>query len=515
MSGADAETFVDRLRLHARERPDQHALEDAEHDVSWGALDRETDGIAGSLAAAGVGRGARVALMADPGIAGVRAMLGALKAGASIVPIPDLAGADAIARMLADSAPRAIFVCARTRHLIAQVHEADTPLIVSLDFEDAHCVPMQGLLNEERRPCPDVRILPGDEFNIIYSSGTTGRPKGIVHSHAVRAAWSRGVGPLAFPPGVRTLTTTPLCSNWTLCALVYTLWAGGCVRMMRKFSSEELLRECRTFRPDNIFLVPVQIARLLERADPAEALPGLPPTMKWSAGSYLPPDHKRALLERWPGGLIEIYGMTEGAPSALLLAHERPDKLHTVGCTDVEDGIKIIGEDGEELPLGAVGEVVGRAVDVMSGYHNDPAATEALIWRDRNGDPFFRSGDMGRLDDEGFLQILDRKKDVIISGGFNIYASDLETVLLDHPDVQHAAVFAKASDRWGETPAAAVVLASGADATGELLRDWANARLGRLQQISVVTIVDDLPRGALGKVLKQALRDDPALGDKS
>lgn len=514
MTGTDIETFVDRLRLHARERPDQPALEDAEQGVNWGALDQETDRIAAALASAGIGRGTRVAVMADPGVAGARVMLGALKAGASIVPIPDLVGADAIARMLADSAPRAIFVCARTRHLLPQVYEAGAPLIVSLDFEDAGCAPVQSLLDKEPLPHP-VPILPGDEFNIIYSSGTTGRPKGIVHSHAVRAAWSRGVGPLAFSPGVRTLTATPLCSNWTLCALVYTLWAGGCVRMMRKFSPEELLRECRAFSPGNIFLVPVQIARLLERADTAAAFPDLPPSMKWSAGSYLPPDHKRALLDRWPGGLIEVYGMTEGAPSALLIAHERADKLHTVGCTDVEDGIKIIGEGGEELPVGAIGEVVGRAVDVMSGYHNDAAATEALIWRDRNGDPFFRSGDMGRLDDEGFLQILDRKKDVIISGGFNIYASDLEAVLLGHPDVQHAAVFAKASDRWGETPAAAVVLRPGADGTGEALRDWANARLGRLQQISAVAVVDDLPRGALGKVLKQALRDDSAFGDPS
>ncbi len=511
MTGADRETFVDRLRLHARERPDQPALEDAQHRISWSVLGLETGRIAGALMAAGISRGATVAVMADPGVAGARAMLGALQAGAAIVPIPDLVGADAIARMLADSAPRTIFVCARMRHLLAHIENESAPIIVSLDFEDARCVSMQDLLDREQ-PDTDAEILPEDRFNIIYSSGTTGRPKGIVHTHAVRAAWSRGIGPLAFPPGVRTLTTTPLCSNWTLCALVYTLWAGGCVRMMRKFSPEDLLRECRTFAPHNIYLVPVQIARLLAHADTA-TLSSLPPATKWSAGSYLPLEHKNALLERWAGGLIEVYGMTEGAPSALLIAHERPDKLHTVGCTDVEDGIKIIGDDGEELPVGAVGEVVGRAVDVMAGYHNDSAATEALIWRDGNGDPFFRSGDMGRLDDEGFLQILDRKKDMIVSGGFNIYAADLEAVLLDHPDVQHAAVFAKASDRWGETPAAAVVLRPGADATAEALRDWANARLGRLQQISALAIVDDLPRGALGKVLKQAMRDHPAFGE--
>jgi long-chain acyl-CoA synthetase len=501
-------TFVDRLHRHGRERADHPALEDTDRRISWRDLEAQTNRMANALLASGIGRGARVAVMADADVAGALCILGVLKAGASVVPIPSLIGAEPVERILQDCAVSAVFVCADYRHLLpVQI----ASLVVSIDFDDASYVSLAGFLERSSETLPPIAVAADDEFCILYSSGTTGRPKGIVHSHGVRAAWAEGVGPVSFPTGVRTLTTTSLYSNWTLCALIHTLWAGGCVKLMGKFSPHALVRDCRAFAPQTIFLVPLQIARLLSDDEAVAQLAAFAPSMKWSAGSPLPVEHKRDVLRLWPGGLVEAYGMTEGAPSTLLFAHERPDKLHTVGRTDVDAGLKVVSEAGEELPIGEVGEIVGRAVDVMTGYHNDPAATEALIWRDPVGEAFFRSGDLGRLDDDGFLQILGRKKDMIISGGFNIYASDLEAVLGQHPNVEQAAVFAMPSDRWGESPAAAVVLQGQAGTSGEEIRQWANDRLGRLQRLVEVFIVGDLPRGALGKVLKRDLRETYAL----
>jgi acyl-CoA synthetase (AMP-forming)/AMP-acid ligase II len=416
--------------------------------------------------------------------------------------------------VLEDCAAPILFVSARNRDLLPPI--VGHLFVVAIDFQADGWSTLEDFTAKTGEAAPNVTVAAADEFNIIYSSGTTGRPKGIVHSHGLRAAWSTGMAEVSFPSGVRTLTTTALYSNWTLGALIYTLWAGGCVHLMAKFSPADLVRDCADFAPENVYLVPVQIARLLQDGACARALPALPPATKWSAGSHLPAQQKRALMDLWPGRLIELYGMTEGGPSTLLFADEHPDKLHTVGRTEIPGAIRIIGEDDHELPSGQRGEIVGLAVEVMDGYNNDPAATEALIWRDASGRSYFRSGDIGRLDEDGFLQVFDRTKDMIISGGFNIYATDLEEVLLSHPAVAQAAVFAIPSARWGESPGAAVVLEPGATADAEDIRHSVNAKMGRLQQLARVVITDGLPRGALGKVLKRELRAAYAhLGDAS
>jgi acyl-CoA synthetase (AMP-forming)/AMP-acid ligase II len=144
---------------------------------------------------------------------------------------------------------------------------------------------------------------------------------------------------------------------------------------------------------------------------------------------------------------------------------------------------------------------------MMTGYYKKPEATAAIMWHDGEGNRFQRTGDMGRFDDDGFLQLLDRKKDVIISGGFNVFAVDLEAVLSRHPDVADAAVIGVPSDRWGETPLGLVVLRAGASATPEEIEAWANEKLGKNQRLSSVELRDSLPRSAIGKVLKRQLRE--------
>jgi acyl-CoA synthetase (AMP-forming)/AMP-acid ligase II len=204
--------------------------------------------------------------------------------------------------------------------------------------------------------------------------------------------------------------------------------------------------------------------------------------------------------------------MTEGGGSCVLIAHEHPEKLGTVGTPAPGHDIRLIDEEGREVAPGELGEVVGRSGAMMIGYHGQPEKTQEAEWWSPEGLRYIRTGDIGRFDEDGFLTLMDRKKDMIISGGFNIYPSDLEAALAAHPDVVEAAVLGVPSEKWGETPIAYVVVRPRTRLKPEALRAWVNARLGKTQRLSELRFTDALPRSAIGKVLKRELRDAYAAG---
>jgi len=218
---------------------------------------------------------------------------------------------------------------------------------------------------------------------------------------------------------------------------------------MRRFNTLEFLRVSEAHLVTHAMLVPAQYRRLMD--DPAFGDFDLTSyRMKFCTSAPLPADLKREVLARWPGDLLESYGMTEGGAVSFLPAHERPDKLHTVGKPAVGHVVWLIDHDGRVLPPGATGEVVGHSASIMTGYLNRPEESAAIIWTSPDGRRFVRTGDIGRFDDDGFLTLVDRKKDMINSGGFNVYPSDIEAVLRDIDDVAEAAVVGVPSPRWGE-----------------------------------------------------------------
>jgi acyl-CoA synthetase (AMP-forming)/AMP-acid ligase II len=275
---------------------------------------------------------------------------------------------------------------------------------------------------------------------------------------------------------------------------------------MEKFDVERFLKLAQQHRATHAMLVPVQYRRIMEHPG-FDAYDLSSFRMKFATSAPFTAALKADVLKRWPGGLVEYFGMTEGGGTLILAAHEHPDKLHTVGRPAPGHDIRLIDEDGKEVAVGEVGEVVGHSPAMMNGYHNQPGKTADAEWRDETGKRFIRTGDVGRFDAEGFLTLMDRKKDMIISGGFNIYPSDLEAVLAAHPDVAEAAVVGAPSDRWGETPIALVTPKAGAAIEPEALRAWANGQLGKTQRLAALAFVDALPRSAIGKVLKRELRD--------
>ena len=210
-----------------------------------------------------------------------------------------------------------------------------------------------------------------------------------------------------------------------------------------------------------------------------------------------------------PGGLIEIYGMTEGGVACIFPVHEHPDKLHTVGYPAPGHFLKVLDEQGNEVPPGVAGELVGKSPTMMLGYKNQPEKTREGYWIDpEDGSTWQRMGDVGRLDADGFVELVGRTKDVIISGGFNIFPVDLEGELLKDDRVAEAAVVGVPSDQWGETPVGFVVLKNGVSESDlEDIRTVANSRLGKTQRVSALHAIAEMPRSHIGKLLKTELRD--------
>lgn len=499
------EAIADRVKAYARRHPTALAVSDARETLDYAAFDALVDRVAASLQRDGVAPGEAVATCAANSARYAAVFLGALRAGIALAPLSPSVTPDAFGAMLRDCGARVLFADAQVAALLGGP-TADRPPLVALR-DGAPGTPFEHWLAPAGSAPQRVEITPGMAFNIIYSSGTTGAPKGIVQSHGMRWTHVMRGAAAGYDAQAVTLLATPLYSNTTLVAFFPTLSNGGCVVLMDKFDAERYLELAQAHRATHTMLVPVQYQRLLAcpRFD-AFDLGAF--RMKFCTSAPFAAALKADVLARWPGGLVEYYGMTEGGGSCALAAHEHPDKLHTVGQPLPGHDMRVIDEDGRELPRGEIGEIVGRSGAMMTGYHGQPAKTAEAEWFDAESRRFIRTGDVGRFDDQGFLTLLDRRKDMIISGGFNVYPSDLEAALREHPAVAEAAVAGVPSEQWGETPVAWVVVRGAADAIdSEALRQWVNARLGKTQRISTLHLVDELPRSAIGKVLKTALRE--------
>jgi len=488
-------SFADLVALQARAAPDRIAIICEGEQIDYAGLNARADCIAVSLQRDGVVSGGVVAICAASSIDYAAIFIATLRAGAAIAPLSPSATPAQLAAMIADSAPSHLFVdAAAAAHLAAVDGLAFTTLGAAFDA---------WLALPGTTPTP-VEVTPEQAFNIIYSSGTTGTPKGIVQSFAMRWPHNHLGDPPGYGPGSVAVISTPLYSNTTLVSFLPTLAGGGTMVLMPRFDAREFLVLSERHRANIAMLVPVQYRRILDVPD-FDAFDLSSYRMKYATSAPFSAELKAEVLRRWPGGLVEYYGMTEGGGSCMLVAHEHPDKLHTVGRPMDGHEMLVIDADGNAAPAGVPGEVVGRSRSMMNGYRNQPAKSAEAEWFDPAGVRYIRTGDIASVDAQGFFTLIGRAKDMIISGGINLYPIDLESVLNEHPAVIESAVVGVASREWGETPVAFVTLRTPIET--EALRGWANQRLGKMQRISAVQIVDELPRNAIGKIVKRALQD--------
>jgi long-chain acyl-CoA synthetase len=491
----------DLVREHAAARPRQPALVQGDETIDYAALDVLMDRVAAALQRDGVRQGDSIAICAHSAPRYAAAFLGALRAGVAVAPLAPSVTAEQFASMLADSQARLLFADAAALPLLQGVAVRTIALNATLggtSLDDWLAAP-------GKKPAP-LALQPEWPFNIIYSSGTTGTPKGIVQSHGMR--WTHVMRGAAYGYGPQsvTLLSTPLYSNTTLVVFLPSMAYGATVHLMAKFDAAGYVALAETLRVTHTMLVPVQYQRIMALPDfDRHDLKSF--HMKFCTSAPFNAALKADVLKRWPGGLVEFYGMTEGGGSCILNAHEHPTKLHTVGRPAEGHDIRLIDEQGKEVPSGEAGEVVGHSRGMMIGYHGQPQKTREAEWYDASGKRFIRTGDIGRFDADGFLILFDRRKDMVISGGFNIYPSDLEGVLRQHAAVADAAVVGVPSQQWGETPVAYVVRQPGSTVAAAELLQWCNQQVGKTQRLSDLHFIDELPRSAIGKVLKRELRE--------
>lgn len=495
---------------HARNHPQRPALIQRERTVCWQEMAGHVNRIANALIALGIRKGDRVALLSRNSIEYSESFVGVLAAGACAVPLPTMVRPEAIELMLRDSGARVLMVSAGYRESVDPCLDTLGELLpggrIGFDFEAEGWTGLARWRDTAPDSPPNIEIKEKDDFNIIYSSGTTGVPKGILHSHAIRAVMGKGMELLGFDADTVNLVSTPLYSNTTITAWLPTLYGGGANLLMEKFDALGSLQLIQQHRVTHSMMVPVQYERIMQLGRVSEFdLSSL--RLKLCTSAPLRYRVKKWILDNLPGEMLEIYGLTEGGITTMLDANRHPDKLDSVGRPVGGCEIRIIDEQGRELGPGMTGELVGRAPFMMLGYVNRQKETRDAVWIDPSGKPFIRSGDIGRIDEEGFIFLSDRKKDVIISGGLNIYASDLELVLSRHPAVLDVAVIGVPSQKWGEEPLALVVTDQKSGIAPAELLDWANQRLGKSQRIARIEYRPQLPKSDLGKTLKRQLRD--------
>ena len=507
--------YDDLLLKTVELHPDRVAICDSSKSYTWLEVERKANAIANSILHAGVKANDRVAVLSENSADYALILIGIIRAGACAVPLSTMMAERALARTVADSGAKMLFAAPdyvpqlqKYNNCFAWIKSANIIGIGDQSRGSANFKSFKEFVQGASEVRPDVGKEASAYFNLIYSSGTTGAPKGILHDRSFRTRMS-----LDLADGYRmtshstALVSTPLYSNTTLFLFFAMIAAGGKTMIMEKFDASQFLQISEREKVTHAVLVPVQYRKLLSEQDFASYdLSSY--VAKFCTSSPLQSALKRRILDDWPaGGLTEFYGMTEGGVSTILEAHDYPDKLNTVGRVPEDGEILILDEDGLERSAGEAGEVVGWSSHMMVGYHNRADATLDASWYHEDGRRFQRSGDIGWFDPEGFLHLLDRKKDVIISGGFNIYAVDLEQALIQDPFIADVAVVAGPSEKWGETPVAFIVPADKSECDPDRILTNANSKLGKLQRLSEIRLLEELPRNALGKVLKRDLRE--------
>jgi len=505
----NAEVFLpDLWATHARFYPDKEAVICGDVRRTWGDFNLNMSRVANQLIAAGIGRGDKVAVLMTNSVDILEVMYGVVRAGACVVPLSGLLTAEQIEVLIIDSDAIAVFCAADYRDRIETIRGALGNVrddgFIAHGFDGEGWLGFDDFIAGAPDDKPDVSYDLTDDFNIIYSSGTTGLPKGIVQTHRARQHWSfSNAVEMRFHGNCKALTTTALYSNGTWLMVLPALFAGATVVVLPEFSAQGFLETVQRERITHTFMVPTQF--IVTLADPAfddYDLSSIETLL--CAGSPLRPDTKAEVLERLSPNLYDLYGFSEGF-ATMNKPHMHALKPDSVGTPVLGFDFRIVDDDGNEMPTGQAGEIAGYGAGMMKEYYKRDEATRAIILPMPDGRTYLRSGDIGKVDEDGFLYILDRKKDMIISGGFNIFPADIEAIVGENSEVSDVTVIGVPHEKWGESPLALVIPNNGADADGILA--WSNERLAKHQRLIGVEFRDEFPRNALGKVLKRILRE--------
>ncbi|MBU2550176.1 MAG: AMP-binding protein [Proteobacteria bacterium] len=499
-------SHVKMMECLARDYPDKEALICEDRRLTYRVLNERVNRLGNTLIEMGVKPGDKVAVLNSNCVEMVESMYAVLKAGAILVPLNYMVTGESLRVILDDSDSETLILgpafTTEIDGLKAGLNNipADRYICTGPDEVPGY-MPYGRIMAEASPENPGVTNEPGDIFNIIYSSGTTGLPKGIVHTHDCRFGFTI-TGSIEFCITSETVicNSTPLYHNGSFLFVLPTLYTGGTVVLMKKFDPRGFLELVEKEKVTHAYLVPTQYIVILAHPE-FKSFDTSSLEILLSMAAPLSVKTKEEILANFNCKLYELYGVTEGAGTVLKPGDQRR-KIGSVGKPLMGGSIRLVDDDMNDVPRGEVGEIVGTATIMMEGYYKKPDVTAQTIV-----DGWLRTGDLGKFDEEDFLFLVGRKKDMIISGGVNIYPEDIEQVMFRHPGILEVAVFAAPDPKWGETPMAAVVLKEGQAVNDEEIMTWTNKQLAKYQRISGVAIMPDLPRNPAGKVLKRELRD--------
>src|ERR1700722_15571965 len=477
--------------------PEHVALKLDDAELSYGRLDEGSARVAGLLRDKGLARGDRVGIMLPNVPYFAVCYYGVLRAGAVVVPMNVLLKRREVAFYLGDSGAKLMFAWEGfAQEALAGADEAgaECVLVVPGEFEGM----LQGV--EPVHELADTADT--DTAVILYTSGTTGTPKGAELTNASLTRNCTAIGALLdLDVGAVTLGALPLFHSFgQTCAMNATIAAGGTLTLVPRFDPGKALE---VIQRDNVNVfqgVTTMYGAMLHHPGREQYdLSGL--QLCASGGSAMPVELMRGFEAAFGCKVLEGYGLSETSPVASFNHPDRERKPGSIGTPIEGVQMKVVDDDDHEVPQGEVGEIVIRGHNVMKGYWGRPDATAEAI---RDG--WFHSGDMARVDEDGYFFIVDRKKDLIIRGGYNVYPREIEEVLYEHPAVREAAVVGVAHDEYGEEVGAAIALKDGASASAEELRDFVKAHLAAYKYPRHVWFVDELPKGPTGKILKREIK---------
>lgn len=506
---SDQASLPELFRSRVQRHPEQPAILSGEREVTFAEIDASSDRVAAWLAGREVVKGDRIALYCINSDAFAVAYLGIVKAGAVVVPVNLLIGVDEVKHVLSDSGAKGIFYFELLAEKVAAFREG----IEGLEFAasigaspaPAGDASWPEVLGTEGAP-PEVDFNPKEDLAaILYTSGTTGYPKGAMLTHRNLAAntWSVNEA-LGLVPGEDSLLVVlPMFHAFAATAgLLFPLLHGYTIVPLTKFDPQQVV-ETIAARKVSVFLgVPSMFSVLLRLPDKAAPLLG---SLKYaiSGGAAMPAEVMKQFEAKFGKAIYEGDGPTECGPVTCFNPIGGLRKPYTVGQSVPGVEMKIVDEEGRDAPHGEIGEICVRGPNVMKGYWKRPEETAAAFLGE-----WFRTGDLGTEDEDGYFAIVDRKKDLIIVNGMNVYPRMIEEALYEVDGVREAAVLGEPSRLHGEIPVAYVSLKEGAETTDSDLRSFCVERLGRHQVPKRFHIIPDLPKNATGKIMKRELRKD-------
>jgi acyl-CoA synthetase (AMP-forming)/AMP-acid ligase II len=493
-------TIDSGVRTASRRTPNKIALAEGDRQLSYTQLvDRINQVSTAALHDLQLNKGDHVALFAPNCLEFIEIVCGLAAIGCPVAMVPPGVSPREVAHICNDSGAKVLFVHANFEELArsADLRSVERFVVINNDYDEWRG---RAQANE-----PDVALLESDVFCIPYTSGTTGNPKGCLLSHRARttAFYAMAVEFGCYSPDDRALAIAPLYHGAGFAFAMAPIFFGGFCQILPSYDSEQVLRLVSEMELTNIFMVPTYFHRMFS-LEPAVLNKYQPKSLKAiiSGAAPLLQDTKETIVDYFGDGLLfETYGSTEGGFVTDLRPADQLRKERCVGQAFPNTQVRVLDDEGNDVAQGEVGEVHGLSTTHFNGYWGMPDATESCF----NG-AWLAVGDMGRFDEEGYLYLVDRKKDVIISGGVNVYPREIEEILQSHPAMLEVAVIGVADAEWGEAVKAVMVLGDGQNVSQDELLSYCRERLAKYKLPKYFSRVDALPRNSAGKVLKGELR---------